>query len=82
MTWHVKCQVGVAYRYNDLAKVSAVETIQNEIGGFKSGRKGRSISVPEKVPGTANPLQIPMTGIEAIADFKIESGLRLAPDFC
>ena len=31
MTWHVKCQVGVAYRYNDLAKVSAVETIQNEL---------------------------------------------------
>ena len=40
-------------RYNELAKVSAVETIQNELVVSK-WVEGRFISVPEKVPGTAN----------------------------
>ena len=31
-----------------------MEAFQNEPGGFKVGRRGRSISVPDKVPGTGN----------------------------
>ena len=43
----------VANRYTELEKVSAVETIQNELVVSK-WIEGRFISVPEKVPGTGN----------------------------
>ena len=34
---HVGCQVRVANGYNELAKVTALKTFQNEPGGFKLG---------------------------------------------
>ena len=45
---HAECQVGVASRYNELEKVSAVETFQNELGGFKVGREVVSFRSPRK----------------------------------
>ena len=46
----------MASGYNELEKVSAVETFQNEPSGFKVGRESRFISVAEKAPGTGNPV--------------------------
>ena len=48
MIRHVGCQVRVASRYNELEKVSGVETFQNELGGFKVGREVVSFRSPRK----------------------------------
>ena len=45
-------------RYNDLAKVSAVETFENELVVSK-WVKFSFISVPDEVPGTGNPWKSP-----------------------
>ena len=37
-------------RYNELAKVNAVETFRNELGGFKVGRGVVSFRSPTKCP--------------------------------
>ena len=43
-------QVGVASDHNKLAKVSAVEAFQDELGGFKVGRDFVSFRSPKKCP--------------------------------
>ena len=48
-------------RYNELAKVNAVETFRNELGGFKVGRGVVSFRSPTKCPVLAVALAVALS---------------------